>query len=80
VIPDLVCSRRGYEWSQSLQKFMPLHHDMGRAVSPACLESIGESSVRHRLESVERDRRSGHITTQTFESIPIVGRNGHIGV
>jgi hypothetical protein len=59
---------------------MPLHDDMGRAVSPARLESVRESAVRHRFEAVERERRPGDITTQTFESASIVVGNRHIGV
>jgi hypothetical protein len=73
-------ARWGYEWGQSLQKFMPLHHDVSRSVSPAGLEPVRESPVGHFLETIGCQRRPGHITTQTFESIPIVSGNSHIGV
>jgi len=59
---------------------MPLHHNVGRAVSPACLEPNRESLIGHRLGPIDRERRPGHRTTQPLESVPIVSRNGHIGV
>lgn len=59
---------------------MSFHHDVSRPVSPARLESMGESAVRHRLEAIDRKRRPRHITTQMLESIPIPGRNGQVGV
>jgi hypothetical protein len=80
VITDLVRTRWGDERSQSLEKLVPLHHDMGRAVSPAGLEPIGETSIRHRFEAIQSERRSRHITTQTFEAAPIVGGNRHVCV
>jgi len=51
---------------------MPLHQDMSRSISPARLESIGESSISHCFEAVEREWRPGDITTQTLESASIV--------
>ena len=79
VVTDLMRSRRRDERSQSLQKLMPLHQDMGRSVSPACLESIGEAPIGHRFEPIGCERRTGHITTQTFEPIPIVSEIGKAG-
>jgi len=59
---------------------MSLHHNVGRAISPLGLEPVRESPVGHRFEPIDREGRSGHITTQTLEPIPIVGRDGHVGV
>ena len=53
---------------------------MGRAVSPAGLEPIGETSIRHRFKAIQSERRSRHITTQTFEAAPIVAGNRHVCV
>ncbi len=80
VIADLMRTWGRYEWGQSLEKLVSLHHDMGRAVSPTGLEPIGEASIGHRFESIQGERRSRHITTQTFEPAPIVGGNRHVGV
>jgi hypothetical protein len=80
VIADLMGARRRDQRSQSLQKLMPFHHDMGRAVSPARLESVRESAVGHLFEAVERERRPGHIATQTLEPIPIIGGHSYISV
>jgi hypothetical protein len=54
---------------------------MGRAVSPAGLEPIGETSIRHRFEAIQSERRSRYIATQTFESATIeLGASiGHLG-
>jgi len=68
------------ERGQSFEKLVPLHHDMGRAVSPTGLEPIGETSIRHRFEAIQSERRSRHITTQTFESAPIVAGKRHVCV
>jgi len=59
---------------------MPLHHNVGRAVSPASLEPNRESPIGHRFEPIDRERRPGHVMTLPLESVPIVSRNGHIGV
>jgi len=53
---------------------------MSRPISPASLESISEAAISHRFESIQSERRSRHIPTQTFESAPIVAGNRHIGV
>jgi hypothetical protein len=68
------------EWSQTLQKLMTLHDNMSRPISPACLESISEASISHRFEATLRKRRPSDITTQTFESAPVVNGNCHIRV
>jgi hypothetical protein len=53
---------------------------MGRAVSPAGLEPIGETSIRHRFKAIQSERRSRHIATQAFESAPIIAGNRHVCV
>ena len=75
MIANLMRTWGWYEWGQSIEKLVSLHHDMGRAVSPAGLEPIGEAPISHRFEAILRERRSSHITTQTFESAPIVSGN-----
>jgi len=80
VVPNLMRSRWGYQWSQSLQKFMPLHNNVGRPVPPARLQSIGEPSIGRRLEPIERQRRSSHVATETLEPIPVMGGYGDIGM
>ncbi len=53
---------------------------MRRPVSPGRLESIGEPTVRHCLETTQAERRASNITTETLESLSITRRNGHIRV
>ena len=53
---------------------------MSRPVSPAGLEPIGETSIGHRLEAIQCERRSSHITTQTFKPTSIASGNSDIGV
>jgi len=59
---------------------MPLHDNMGRPVSPARLQPIGEPPIGSRLESIERQRRSGHVATESLEPIPVAGGYGDIGM
>ena len=73
-------ARRRNQWCQPLDQFMPLHHDMGRPISPTGLESIGESAVGHCLEPIDRKRQPSHIATQTLEPTSVVSRNSDIGV
>jgi hypothetical protein len=62
VTTNLMRTRRRDEGRETLEEFMPLHHDMSRSVAPSGLESIGESAIDHRLETIDRERRPRHIT------------------
>jgi hypothetical protein len=59
VISGLMRTWGKNEWIQSLQEFMSLHGDMGRAVSPARLESARESAVVHQFNGARDQIRTG---------------------
>jgi hypothetical protein len=78
-------SESGSAWEQARQgrtqrRFGPFHYDMGHSVSPAVLEPVGESPIGHRFEPTDCQWRTGHVKTQTLESIPIVGGHSYISV
>ena len=72
--------RRWDQRRQPLEQLPPLHHDMGRAVSPGRLEPIGETTIDHRFESTQGKRRTGDITTEPLESLPIACWDRDLGM
>jgi hypothetical protein len=80
VIANLMRAGWRYEGCQPFEQLSPLHHDMRRSVAPGRLQTIGEPPIGHRLEAVEGEGRTRHVSTQPLESSPIVLGDGHVGV
>jgi hypothetical protein len=59
---------------------MALHQNVRRAVAPAALEPVGETSVWQGLESICGKWRPGGIATEPFQPASVSGGHGHVGV
>ena len=81
VIPNLMSPRWRDERREALEELMPFHHDVGGPISPGRLQPIGEPSVGHRLEPVEREGRTRDVTTQPLpDRAKSLVNSGWIGI
>ena len=73
-------SRRWDQRSQALQEFSTLHQDMGRAISPAGLQAVGEKSIRQCFEALQGKGRAGCIAAKPLEAATVPGGHHDIGM
>jgi hypothetical protein len=68
------------QWSQAFKEFAALHQDVGRAVSPAGLQTVGEKSIRQCFEALQGKGRPSNIAAKPLEPSPVAGRHHDIGM
>jgi hypothetical protein len=73
-------TRRWDQRDQPLEKLARLEDDVSRAVAPAALELVLETTVGLCCQPPGRDWRPSHIAAQALESLPVSRRDGHVRV
>ncbi len=71
---------RGDHRRDPLDQLERVEHDVGRAVAPAVLETVEQTTVGKRREALGRDGRSGDVAAEALESPTVPRGNGDVGV
>ncbi len=77
---DEVHSGRRHERGQLGQELSGRHVDVGGAIPPNRLETVGQLTVRQLLEALGGDRRSRRVPDQLLELVPPASRDGGRGM
>ena len=78
-------AREVFAWSgnlrgQAFKEFASGHRNRSGAIAPRTFEGVSKATVAPQGESFGGNWTAGEIASKTFETLSIVGVDGHIGV